>query len=60
MDANIQAMRDMLDEGDVEIGAVADDGRVLTNLSDVLDEIDDEETLIREFNLCRLGGGTPE
>lgn len=60
MDANVEAMRAMLEDGDIAVGAVADDGRVLNNLSDILDEIDDEETLIREFNLCRLGGGTTE
>jgi hypothetical protein len=60
MDANVEAMRAMLEDGDMAVGAVADDGRVLNNLSDILDEIDDEETLIREFNLCRLGGGTTE
>lgn len=60
MDANVEAMRAMLEDGDIAVGAVADDGRVLNNLSDILEEIDDEETLIREFNLCRLGGGTTE
>jgi hypothetical protein len=61
MDANIQGMRDILkDEGDFEVNEIADDGRRLTKLSDVLDEIDGDETLMREFKLCRLGGGTTE
>lgn len=60
MDANIQAMRDMLDEGDFPVSAVADDGRALNSLSDILDEIDDDATLMREFDLCRFGGGTAE
>lgn len=58
MDANVQAMRDMLDEGDFEVSAMADDGRALTSLSDILDEIDDDATLMREFDLCRFGGTT--
>lgn len=60
MDANIQAMRDMLDEGDLQVAAVADDGRALTSLSDILDEIDGDETMMREYELCRFGGGATE
>lgn len=60
MEAEIANMRAMLEDGDIEVSAVADDGRALNSLSDIMDEIDDEAALVREFDLCRLGGGTIE
>jgi len=63
LDVNVQALRDILDgEGDIILDApiAADDGRALNSLSDVLAEIDDEDALTREFNLCLTGGGAKE
>ena len=57
MDSNIQAMRDMLEEGDFPVGAMADDGRALNSLSDIMDEIDETDALVREYAKCR-GGAT--
>jgi hypothetical protein len=56
MDADVQALRAEAETGGFEVAAVADDGRALTSLQDVLDEIDDMDTLVREFDLCRFGG----
>lgn len=59
MDAEVQNLRAMIEAGDTAgIAAVADDGRVLNSISDILSEIDDMDTLAREFDLCRFGGGT--
>lgn len=57
MDANIAAMRDILDtEGDLPLGVLeADDGTSLNSLSDVLNEIDEMDTLAAEFAKCRRG-----
>lgn len=55
MDANIQGMRDMLDEGNFETSAVADDGLALNKLSDILDEIDESRAARREYAKCRKG-----
>jgi hypothetical protein len=52
MDADLAAMRA---EGNLEIAAVSDDGRALNGIDDILGEIDDTYTLLREFNACRFG-----
>lgn len=57
MDAELVNMRAALEEGDLEVAAVADDGRALGSLSEVLDEIDEMDALVREYAKCR-GGAT--
>lgn len=52
MDAEVAAMRDM--EGG-DFSAIADDGRQLDSLQDILDEIDESDALLREFQKCRMG-----
>jgi hypothetical protein len=52
MDADLAAIRA---EGNLEVAAVADDGRALNSIDDILGEIDDTDTLLREFDLCRFG-----
>ena len=55
-DARINELRDVLDEGDdFDMSVLADDGRELAKLSDVLQEIDDLDAMAREIELCRLG-----
>lgn len=55
MDVEVNAMR--TDTSDLEVSTVADDGRSLGSLGDVLNEIDEMDDLVREFDLCRTGGG---
>lgn len=38
------------------IGLTTDDGRQITSLEDMLDEIEANDTLAREIDLCRTGG----
>ena len=38
-----------------DLGLVADDGRVLNSLDDILTEIDEMDALEREIAACRLG-----
>lgn len=52
MDADLAALRA---EGNLEVSAVADDGRALNSVDDILGEIDDTDRLLREFNACRFG-----
>lgn len=52
MDAEVASMRDM--EGG-DFSAIADDGRQLDSLQDILDEIDESDALLREFQKCRAG-----
>ncbi len=56
MDVEMRDIRQMAEEGGIEAAAVADDGRALNSLQDIVDEIDDMDTLAREFDLCRRGG----
>lgn len=66
LDGMLEDFRAMVDAGDdfqigfdsdgQHIGLFDDDGRPLNTLSDVLDEIDEMETLARELEACRVGG----
>jgi hypothetical protein len=61
LDSQIVDLRAEVETGDVPLsfegaGLMTDDGRPITSLQGLLDEIDDYDTLAREIELCRTGG----
>ncbi len=61
LDSQIVDLRAEVEAGDVPLsfegaGLMTDDGRPITSLQGLLDEIDDYDTLAREIELCRTGG----
>lgn len=57
MEAEMANMRTLLEDGEIEMSALSDDGTALASLSDIIDEIDETDALVREFAKCR-GGAT--
>jgi hypothetical protein len=47
-------------EADIDMELTLDDGRTLTGLSEILDEIDELDAISREIELCRIGKATPD
>lgn len=60
-DGMIAEMRSAIDAGgDVKLSMRADDGKEITSLQGLLDEIDDMRAMASEADACRLGGVVEE